>query len=409
MKFNWPEFEVDFNVPPHTILLSLAGSKAYGTDHPLSDTDYKGILIPPRAYTLSPFKTFEQISWKGEGETGRVSERTGDVEADEEGTIFGLQKFMRLASTCNPNVVELLFVDEKHLVILSEEGRLLRDNRHLFLSQKALKTFTGYALSQLKRIKSHKSWIDKPPKELPTREEFGLPKEKIIRPDQLQAAEAFIERNTNALAPWLLEQDSQHQAGFWEGLGQIFTLLLQESDIERDFDAEEWMDIRAHGQDKVAQSLGFDANFIEYLKKEKAYAQKRQHFKQYKAWLRNRNPARAELEARYGYDCKHAMHLVRLLRMGEEILTTGDFNVYRPDREELRGIRNGSWSYEKLVSWSDERVEYLYDLVRKGNSVVPVEPNLEEIENLAIEVQDKFRSSLFSLTTEWAALVHPKG
>ncbi len=389
-EFKWPKFDVPFDVPSQTIILALAGSRSYGTDHPLSDTDYKGVLVVPEDIVLSPFRSFEQVQWKGDGETGRASEIDGVVEADEEGTIFGLQKFINLCASCNPNVIELLFVDEKHLVHCTSEGHLLRENRDIFLSQRALKTFTGYALSQLKRIKTHKHWIDNPPKKVPTREEYGLPKEKVIRPDQLNAAIAFIERNTNELAPWLLEQDNQHKGAFWEGIGNLFSLLLQESDIERTFEPDSWMDIRTIGQEKVAQSLGFDANFMEYLRKEKQYAQNRQHYKQFQSWQRNRNPARAELEARYGYDCKHAMHLVRLLRMGEEVLTRGSFDVYRPDREELKEIRNGSWPYEKLIEWADERVQSLYSLVRDGKSVVPEQPDRDKIEQLAVEIQRDF-------------------
>ncbi|AEZ66297.1 hypothetical protein phiTE_131 [Pectobacterium phage phiTE] len=39
--------------------------------------------------------------------------------------------------------------------------------------------------------------------------------------------------------------------------------------------------------------------------------------------MKNRNAARHELEEKFGYDTKHAMHLVRLLRMSQEILETG--------------------------------------------------------------------------------------
>src|ERR1039458_5020213 len=34
---------------------------------------------------------------------------------------------------------------------------------------------------------------------------------------------------------------------------------------------------------------------------------------QYNGWKAQRNPKRAELEAKFGYDTKHAMHLVRLM------------------------------------------------------------------------------------------------
>lgn len=63
--------------------------------------------------------------------------------------------------------------------------------------------------------------------------------------------------------------------------------------------------------------------------------------------------ARAELEAQHGYDTKHAMHLVRLLRMGEEILSTGRVNVRREDADELMAIRKGALSYDQLLEQSE--------------------------------------------------------
>src|SRR6185436_7068494 len=67
-----------------------------------------------------------------------------------------------------------------------------------------------------------------------------------------------------------------------------------------------------------------------------------QHFV---TWRAERNPQRAELETRYGYDTKHAMHLIRLLRMGEEVLSGKGVIVRRPDAADLRAIREGAWTY----------------------------------------------------------------
>lgn len=370
------------------ILLCLAGSKAYGTDHPLSDTDYKGILIPPMDTMLSPFKSFEQTDWKGDESTGRKSEIDGIAEADEEGTIFGIQKFAKLATNCNPNVVETLFIDEKDVVWQSEAGKALRDNRKLFLSQKACKTFTGYALGQLKRIKTHKSWIDNPPSHRPTRAEFSLPIDKrLISGDQIGAAKSVVRRNMNAMAPWLLDADNQHKGEFWDGVSNIVNVILAGEGYAYDPNSESWVEYEENTLDKIARTIGFEENFVKYLRDEKKYAQAKQHYEQFKAWEKNRNPIRAELESRYGYDCKHAMHLVRLLRMGEEILVHGEFNVYRPDRLELSQIRNGAWRYERLIEWSDAKVQELYQLVRDGKSVVPKEPNRDAIESLIIKLQ----------------------
>ena len=70
--------------------------------------------------------------------------------------------------------------------------------------------------------------------------------------------------------------------------------------------------------------------------------------------LRDPRLADAELERRHGYDTKHAMHLVRLMRMGLEVLQTGDLLVRRPDADELISIRDGALSFDELLQQATE-------------------------------------------------------
>jgi predicted nucleotidyltransferase len=63
-----------------------------------------------------------------------------------------------------------------------------------------------------------------------------------------------------------------------------------------------------------------------------------------------RNPTRAALERAHGYDTKHAMHVIRLMRMGIEALERGELLVRRPDAAELAAIRDGAWSFDELMT-----------------------------------------------------------
>ena len=100
----------------------------------------------------------------------------------------------------------------------------------------------------------------------------------------------------------------------------------------------------------AARKIGLDDNLITILKKEKEYENKVEDWKNYLEWKKNRNPKRAALEAKYGFDLKHGCQLCRLLRMGKEILETGKVQVKRiHDREELMAIKNGSWTYDQLI------------------------------------------------------------
>jgi hypothetical protein len=134
----------------------------------------------------------------------------------------------------------------------------------------------------------------------------------------------------------------------------------------------------------AARTLGLSDNFIELLAREKRYTAAKRDWSAYETWKRERNPARAALEAKHGFDAKHAMHLVRLLRMCREILETGKVNVRRPDAEELLAIRHGAWSYDQLAEWFDREDASLNDAVTK--STLPKAPDIEAIDRVCVEI-----------------------
>ena len=124
---------------------------------------------------------------------------------------------------------------------------------------------------------------------------------------------------------------------------------------------------------------------VKYLRQDHVVAKDKHH--NYWQWVKNRNPARHELEEKYGYDTKHAMHLVRLLRMGQEIMETGQVIVRRPDAEELLGIRNGTHAYEDIVEWAADKDKLIREVLYK-ESKLPKHSNKQLAEELILSVQD---------------------
>ena len=57
------------------------------------------------------------------------------------------------------------------------------------------------------------------------------------------------------------------------------------------------------------------------------------------------------LVEQFGYDVKHAAHLIRLLRSACEFLETGEMRVDRSaiDADELKAIKRGEWARERVV------------------------------------------------------------
>lgn len=92
---------------------------------------------------------------------------------------------------------------------------------------------------------------------------------------------------------------------------------------------------------------------------------------------------RKELVKKFGYDTKNAQHLIRLLRQGTEFLKTGELLVERPDAEELKRIKRGKWSLEKV----HREAKSLFFEIEEAHksSTLPEEPNREKINELLQE------------------------
>lgn len=99
-----------------------------------------------------------------------------------------------------------------------------------------------------------------------------------------------------------------------------------------------------------------------------------------------RHGAHGPLIEKFGYDTKNAVHLIRLLRMGLEVLTTGEVHVYREhDREELLGIRGGAMSYTQVVAEAERMLKECE--LALPTSPLPEEPDAKSVEDWLMDVQ----------------------
>jgi uncharacterized protein len=285
--------------------------------------DIKGIAIPPIEYFLGWLHRFEQVESK-----------------EPDMSIYDIRKFFQLAADCNPNIIEVLWGDDSDILQQNIQGERLRLHKRDFLSQKAKHTFSGYAVAQLKRIKTHKKWLLNPVEHKPTRAEFNLPETTVLAADQLGAIKAVIRDD------WTRE--------------------------------DKFVNI------KEITSQEFDANVMAIYQKERSYHNALTGWQQYQNWKKTRNTARAELEAKFGYDTKHAMHLVRLMRMCREIIITGEVIVKRPDREELLSIRQGAWKYDALIEWAEKQDKEIGALLE--HCKLPHSPDREKLDNLCVDM-----------------------
>lgn len=87
---------------------------------------------------------------------------------------------------------------------------------------------------------------------------------------------------------------------------------------------------------------------------------------------------------KYGYDTKNAAHLMRLLKMCIEFLSTGSFTVKRPDAQWLVDIKQGKYTLSYIQTTATE----LFNLanIRFEKCKFPDKPNKQEIEKLLVRI-----------------------
>lgn len=123
----------DFNLYQYVIYRCVTGSRAYGLDNDQSDTDWRGIYLPPA-----------NIHWSLYG----VPEQLENDERQE--CYWELQKFITLALKANPNILECLYTPlVEEVTPLAQE---LLDLRSIFLSKMIYQTYNGYVMSQFKKL-----------------------------------------------------------------------------------------------------------------------------------------------------------------------------------------------------------------------------------------------------------------
>lgn len=344
-------------IKKYSIFLTIHGSIAYGLNTPESDIDVRGICTVPKEYLLGFNKHFNEYI----------------VNDPIDCTVFNIVKFFRLTSQGNPNTLEILFTEPSDHIFVNDIGLTLLENKEKFLSKLLKERYIGYSKAQAHRIQQHRSWLLNPVENKPTRKEHGLPEKPQIDKDQYDVAKSLIRKKLDSWTPDF-EPFTDSQKIYLQGkVSDILTEMAIFSD-------EKWV--------AGARAVGFDDNLIEILRQEKMFENKVENWENYQRWKTNRNPKRAVLESKFGYDLKHATQLVRLLRVGKEILETGKLQVKRTDdREELMEIKTGKWSYEKLVEYADK----IEDEVKESykNSKLSNQPDINYLDSLCIQLIER--------------------
>lgn len=308
------------------ILLGLGGSYAYGTNNECSDIDIRGITLnmPSDLIGLTEFEQYED-------------DKTDTV-------IYSFNKIVNLLLQCNPNTCEILGLNEEQYLIKTKLGQEIIDNKAIFLSKRAAKSFGGYASTQLRRLQN------------------AIARDSMTQSDKESHILGSVK---NAL-----EDFQRKYAEFDKG---SIRLYIDQSE-----------------NPKLHTEIFVDAEYKHLALRdyENMWSVMHNVVRDYdKIGKRNRKKDDNHLN-------KHAMHLIRLFMMAIDILEKGEINTKRTeDLPLLMKIRNGGFQKEDKT-FSGEFYELLADYENRLSratlkSSLPDNPDMEKVEAFVEHINRK--------------------
>ena len=316
----------DKNLGKNIIILTLGGSHAYGLNNENSDLDIRGCALNSKMQILTN-QNFEQF-----------------VNEETDTTIYAFNKLISLLINTNPNTIELLGNKPEHYFYVSPIGQELIDNKKLFLSKKAIRSFGGYAHQQLYRL-NQRSAHKLSQSEL---EKHILKTLESMKYDFPTKYSAFSDDNIN---------------------------LYIDKTVQEGYETEIFMNV----------------NLTHYPLRDycSMWNELQNTVKQY-GKLGKRNEHALE----HGKIAKHMTHLIRLYMMCLDILEKEEIITYRSNEHNLlMDIRNGKFldsndqpiaEFYEMVDGYEKRLEYA-----KENTNLPDSPDYNAINEFVASVNER--------------------
>ena len=312
--FNSKEYEFlwkDEHLGKDKILfLTLGGSHSYGTNIETSDVDIRGVALNSEKDILG-ITHFDQ----------REDKATDTV-------IYSLGKFINLVTGCNPNIIEMLFCKPEYYIYVSPLGKILLENRHLFLTKRAYYTFGGYAHAQLNRLEN-----------------------ALCRDGEALSEKEMADHICRSVSNCM--QNCVEKLNFNE---EQFKIYVDENST--------YANVSEVGNETYGLFCDINLKHFPLAYFRIIMAETSNVVADYKGSVGQRNKKKDDLHLN-----KHMMHLIRLYFMCNEILKDSDLHTYRENEHDLlMDIRNGKYRTEK-GGVTDEFYELLHKLEEESEEL----------------------------------------
>lgn len=382
--------DINFLEKNNLILLRLyRGSYVYGTYmEGISDKDESGIF-------MSPIQDLFGLNY-----TEQINDGKNDI------VFYELKRFLELLVTNNPNVLELLYTPEKFYIYKNPVIDILLENKDKFLTKICKNSFSGYAMSQIKKAKG----LDK---------KMNWEKEEVVRKNVLDFCYVVDNYKTVNLNIWLEQR----------GLKQEYCGLVNLPHIKDAYAV--FYDFKKHESEFGNLSLNLPLSFKELQKSflssvdnlkykgvvhkgelsndislseipknqisictmsfnKDGYSVHCKRYKEYQEWLNNRNTQRYVDIQEHGQkiDGKNMLHCVRLIKTAREIAEGRGIIVERPDAQDLLKIRKGEVNLDKLIEWGEEELLEINKIFENSNLPESVDKNF--VNEILVEMRKEF-------------------
>jgi len=367
-----------------TVLLEyVGGSHAYGTSLPASHLDRRGVFCMPK----SEYTGVSRSLSKGQISDDRKIE---GQKAKNDDIFYTLHRLFELLSGSNPNVLEALYLPQDCVVSSSPEIEMIIANRHLFISKACIWSHCGYAKDQLGKMRGKGKKVMNPwPEERPKKTDFCriiscVPGTKPwTNPDVPSSRFPFRPIDLKDM-PWVNLSD-YHVASV-EHMKDAYRMYYYGEESKGVFRGDDML---------VCESIPMDDEWPRFsgilLYDEVEYERAVKDWKSYWDWISNRNISRwvGKDETNFKFDHKNAMHCMRLLMSGLNIVKNGEpiVRFHGDQLQYLMDIRNGKTEDHNIIM---EEVQKKMDEINTAAEAasLPDDVNKEKIEALYSEVSE---------------------
>ena len=334
------------------IFKAIVGSRAYGTNTPESDTDYKGVYVQNPLEILS-------------------SKYLPQFKLSNDESYYEIMRFLEVIQEANPTFLELLYSPEECIVEKHPAFDIILAHKEAFLTKKCLESFAGYAADQIRKAKG----LDK---------KMNWERSRIERKTPADFCYAHTEGKTVALEKFLAEIGIKPEECGLAALDHFKDCYALYKDTGHGyrglmFDKADALHLSNIPKGETPVTI------ISYNKD--GYSLHCKEYHSYRDWLRNRNTQRyVDVQGHnQKIDGKNLMHCRRLLDVALEIARDKTIRVKRPNASELLRIRKGEVDLNTIIDKAVEDMKSLTDEYAKSDLPETVDP--EFCRKLLLEVR----------------------